>query len=152
MNWRRIVAQAVVAGLVAGALLMLYLYVTTVVPNHSSVLEWWQSIGAAAIGRQAYTGEAYAWLGLLVHFVASVGWAGGYAYFAKVQEFIDQRWLVSGLAFGIIVYVFREVLLLGAGEFVFPPTPLAFLNDVFAHAVFFGAPVAFVVGRMDRSG
>jgi uncharacterized membrane protein YagU involved in acid resistance len=151
VNWGRVVAQAFAAGFIAGLTLMIYLYATVVAPSHSSVLAWWQSIAAAAFGPEAYSDQAYAWLGLLVHFVASIGWAGGYAYFAQVQKFINVRWLISGIGFGLIVYTIRQALLLAAAAFVFPPTPLTFLNDLLAHMLFFGVPLAFVVARMDRT-
>jgi hypothetical protein len=80
----------------------------------------------------------------------SIGWAGGYAYFAQRNAFVNQRWFVSGLGYGFVVYVFMQILLLGARAFVFPATPTALINAVIAHMLFFGVPVAFVVARMDR--
>ncbi|HTU70267.1 MAG TPA: hypothetical protein VMF11_08075 [Candidatus Baltobacteraceae bacterium] len=149
LNWGRVLAQGVAAGVAGGAVFQLYLYLTTVLPAHGSVLADWQAIAAAAIGPTAFTAIAYAWLGLLVNFIVSIGWAGGYAYFAQSQPIANKRWLLAGSTYGIVVYVFMQILLLGAHAFVFPPTPNAFFNDVIAHVLFFGVPVAYVVARMN---
>lgn len=151
LNWGRIAREAIAAGIAAGAILELYLYLTTILPVHGSLLASWQWIAAAAVGKAAYDSSAYAWLGLLVHFIVSIGWAGGYAYFAQTQPFVNVRWFISGLGYGLVVYLFMLLLLLGARAFVFPPTPTALLNIVLAHMLFFGVPLAFVVARMSRS-
>jgi hypothetical protein len=149
LNWGRIALQAVVAGITGGIILEAYLYLTTILPVHGSLLTSWQWIASAAIGKAAFQSTAYAWVGLLVHFGVSIGWAAGYAYFAQVQRFVNDRWFVSGLGYGLVVYLFMLVLLLGAGAFVFPPTPTALINVVIAHMLFFGVPVSYVVARMN---
>lgn len=151
LNWGRVVMQAFGAGIIGGIVLDLYLYLTTILPAHGSVLAMWQWVASAAIGPVALTNSSYAWLGLLVHFIVSIGWAGGYAYFAQTQNFVNTRWFISGLMYGLVVYVFMQALLLGARAFVFPATPTAFLSGVIAHMLFFGVPVAFVVARMDKA-
>lgn len=151
LRWGRIIAQAIAAGLVGGAILEAYLYLTVMLPAHGSLLATWQWIASAAIGKAAFDNGAYVWLGLALHFGVSIGWAGGYAYVAQRQPFVNRRWIVSGICYGLVVYLFMQILLLGARAFVFPPTPDAWLNDLLAHAVFFGLPVAYVVSRMDRT-
>lgn len=150
-NWNAIVLQAIAAGIVAGVFIELYLIATTIVPAHGSVLASWQWIASAAIGDEALKNPGYAWLGLLVHFLVSIGWAGGYAYLAQQQPFMNRRWAISGIAYGLVVYIFMDILLLGARKFVPPPTALLLLNALIAHMVFFGLPLAFVVARMDAS-
>ncbi len=149
-NWSEIVRQAVAAGIMGGILFEAYLIVTTILPAHGSVLGSWQWIASAAIGDEALKNPAYAWLGLLIHFIISITWAGGYAYLAQQQPFMNRRWPISGVAYGLIVYIFMDILLLGARKFVAPPTALALLNALIAHCVFFGLPVAYVIARMDE--
>jgi uncharacterized membrane protein YagU involved in acid resistance len=149
-NWGRIATQALVAGIAGGFLIDLYLYLTTLRPQHTSLLTAWQWIASVAIGPAALTNPSFAWLGLLAHAVVSIGWAGGYAYFAQTQAFVNTRWAVSGLVYGVVVYFFMQILLIGARAFVFPATPVAFINDLIAHGVFFGLPVALVVARMSH--
>ena len=100
LNWGRVVMQAFGAGIIGGIVLDLYLYLTTILPAHGSVLAMWQWVASAAIGPVALTNSSYAWLGLLVHFIVSIGWAGGYAYFAQTQNFVNTRWFISGLMYG----------------------------------------------------
>lgn len=145
-NWNAIVRQAIVAGIAAGILIEAYLLATA----RANPMQAWQWIASAAVGDVAFTSPSYAWLGLAVHFVVSVGWAGGYAYLAQDRPYMNARWLISGLVYGLLVYVFMDLILLGARKLV-PPTPLEFLNALVAHCVFFGLPLAFVVARMDRA-
>jgi hypothetical protein len=151
LNWRRIVTQALVAGIIAGVTIELYLYLTSVLPTHGSIFAVWQYIASAAFGKAAYQSEQFVWIGLAMHFLVSIGWAGGYAYFAQVQRFVNQRWFLSGLGYGVVVLLFMQILMIGAQVFHFPATPLVFLNDIVAHTLFFGVPVAYVVARMNAA-
>jgi uncharacterized membrane protein YagU involved in acid resistance len=152
VNWARVIREAIAAGITGGIIIEIYLYLTTVLPAHGSLLIMWQGIASAAIGNVAHSSISYAWLGLVIHFIVSIGWAGGYAYFSQTQAFVDRRWAISGLVYGIIVYFFMQLLLIGARAWVEPPTPLDALNALIAHMVFFGIPVAFVVARMNAAG
>jgi len=149
-NWGVIATQALAAGMTGGAIIDAYLWLTTVLPAKGSIGAMYQWIASVAIGPVATTNPAYAWLGVIVHFAVSIGWAAGYAFFARSQPFVNTRWLISGLGYGLVVYVFMQILLLGAHALVFPATPLVLLNQVAAHLVFFGVPVAYVVSRLDR--
>ncbi len=131
-------------------LLEVYLIATTIVPVHASILGSWQWIASAAIGDVAFTSPAYAWLGLLIHFFISISWAGGYAYLAQGQRFMNARWYISGPAYGIVVYIFMDIFLLGARKLGPPSSAPMLLNALIAHCVFFGLPVAYVVARMDE--
>ena len=150
-NWGRIVMQAVGAGIVGVIILDAYLYATSVLPEHGSLVQMWQWVASVAIGPAALTSTRYAWLGALVDLIVGMGWAGGYAYFAQAQTFVNARWLISGLMYGVIVYFFMQVLLLGAHAFVWPPSPAQFANQILARMLFFGVPVAYTVARMNRA-
>jgi hypothetical protein len=147
--WPRLVMRAITAGIAAGVLLDLYLWVTTIAPAHRTMLDFWQWVASTVVGNLAFTNAGFAWLGLVVNLIVSVGWAGGYAHLASQQPFLDRRWPISGLVYGVVVYVIMQAILLGGGKFVFP-TGLGFEIALVGHMVFFGLPVAFVVARMDR--
>lgn len=149
-DWRRVVRQALVAGFIAGVLIDAYLLATQVLPSHGSAVQMWQWVASAALGQVAFSSPSYALLGLIAHFCVSIGWAGGYAYLAQQQPFVNQRWAISGLVYGIVVYIFMDILLLGVRMFT-PPSPVMLLNALIAHCVFFGLPLAYVVARMDRT-
>lgn len=145
-NWASIVKQAALAGTVGAVTIDAYLWLTTVLPAHGSIIAMWQWVASSIVGQAAYSRAEFAWLGLLVHLLVSMGWAGGYAYLTRSQAFLNQRWIVSGLFYGAMVYVFMQILLIGAHLFVFP-TALGILSGLVAHCVFFGLPVAFVVAK-----
>ena len=140
--------QAIVAGLAGGALIELYLWITTILPAHGSMLAFWQWIASTVFGKAALTQPRYAAAGLVIHALVSIGWGGGYAYLAATAPAATRRWIVSGLVYGLIVYTIMQTILLADNNFTYPPTPNAFLNAVAAHAVFFGLPVAYVVHVM----
>jgi uncharacterized membrane protein YagU involved in acid resistance len=149
-NWSRVVRNALAAGISGGIVIEVYVYLTTILPAHGSVINALLWITSAAFGKAAFSNANYAWLGLLVHFCVSIGWAGGYSYFAERQPFVNQRWLVSGLAYGFVVYIFMVLIQMGAQVFRVPDAA-GLLNSVIAHMLFFGVPVAYVVSRLDRA-
>lgn len=149
-NWKAVMQQALAAGIVAGITIELYLILTAALPSHANVLAIWQWIASAAIGDIAFSSVAFAWLGLLVHFIVSIGWAGGYAYLAQQQTFMNARWAISGIVYGLVVYCFMDLILLGAHKLA-APTPPTVANSIIAHCVFFGLPLAYVVSRYNQS-
>jgi len=149
-DWASIIKQALLAGIAGAVTIDVYLYLAAVLPAHASMLALWQWIASGAIGPVAFTNPAFAWLGLLVHVVVSIGWAGGYAYLASTQTYLNARWLISGVFYGFMVYIFMMLIQLGAHIFVFPANADVVLNAVIAHCVFFGLPVAFVVAKTAR--
>lgn len=150
-NWALIVRQAVVAGFSGAVIFDLYLWLSTVVPVHGNTTAMFQHSASIAIGPAAFTSPAYVWIGALVDLVLSIGWAGGYAYFAQRQSFVNGRWFISGFFYGLIVYVLMLLLQLGARAFIYPANVGVLLNEVLARTVFFGVPVAFVIAQMDRA-
>jgi hypothetical protein len=150
-NWALIVRQAVVAGIVGAVIFNLYLWLTTVLPAHAGLASMLQRSASIALGPIALTHPSYAWVGALVELVAGMGWAGGYAYFAQRQPFVNTRWFISGFFYGFVVYVLWLLLLIGAHAFTYPATPNGLFIDVIARTVFFGVPVAFVVAQLDRT-
>lgn len=145
ISWGGVAVQAILAGIVAGTIIDCYLWLTTLLPAHQSIGSLWQWVASAAIGKVALTSPRYAAVGLAVHAVVSIGWAGAYAYLAAKQPVLDERWFVSGIVYGVVVYVIMQCVLLAGNSFTMPPNPNAFINVVLAHTVFFGLPVAFVV-------
>ena len=150
-NWALIIRQAVVAGISGAVTFNIYLWLTTVLPAHGSFVMLLQRSAAIALGSVALSDPSYAWFGAVVELIAGMGWAGGYAYFARQQPFVNARWPISGFFYGLVVYVLMVLMLIGARTFVYPATPGALLNEVIARSIFFGLPVAFVVAQLDRA-
>lgn len=96
----------------------------------------------------AYANPAAPAIGVLLHFLVSIGWACGYVYLARSSpQLLSQPWL-SGAAFGLVVYVFMQVVLLAGGVYHRPATPGALGNALVAHALFFGIPVALIAAQL----
>lgn len=89
--------------------------------------------------------------GLALHLFIGVAWALGYVYLLRSQPQLLTRPWVSGLGFGLVVYVFMGVVQIMAGRY-HRPSPSQFEISLIAHVVFYGLPVALVVARLLRRG
>lgn len=107
------------------------------------MLAVWQFIASTAIGKTAFTTTSYAWLGLGMHFAVSIAWASGYAYLAQSKAALNAHPVISGLVFGVLVYVVMQIVLVGDNNFHLPAPP-AFFASLVEHCIF-GLVVAGVV-------
>ncbi|MGR4063921.1 MAG: hypothetical protein ACLQPV_00560 [Vulcanimicrobiaceae bacterium] len=147
----KILLDGILAGLAGGIVFDLYLWLTTVLPSHGSMASVWGWTASAVFGNGVLNDPRYATVGLAVHLAVSVGWAVAYAWVAATRPAVNERWQISGVAYGLIVYMLMQIVLLVDDKWIFPPSPNAFLNGVAAHAIFFGPPVAYVVSRLQRA-
>lgn len=150
ISWSRIFAQATAAGIVGAIAFDLYLWVTTLLPQHAGIAVAWRWIASTVLGKSALAAPGSAAIGACIHLLVSLSWAAGYAYVATTRPATTTRWLVAGIVYGLVVYTIMQVILLADDNFTYPPTPNAFINTLVAHAVFFGLPVAYVVHVMQR--
>ncbi|MGZ3522553.1 MAG: hypothetical protein ACXVAG_16455 [Vulcanimicrobiaceae bacterium] len=144
INWTRALTQGAIAGIAGGILIDLFIYVTSVLPQHGSMIAVWQFIASTAVGKEAFASASYAWLGVLIHFIVSIAWATGYAYLAQTRAALNVRPAISGIAFGVVVYVVMQIVLVGDNNFRMP-SPLGLVLGLIGHCVFFGLPVAYAV-------
>ncbi len=144
-SWARIAAQVLLAGLAGAVLIDCYLLVTKLLPHGETIAGLWRWIASTVLGRSALTDPGSAAIGAVLHLLVSIGWAAGYVYIAVNHPASTRRWFVAGVVYGLIVYTIMQVILLADGNFIYPPNPNAFVNDLIAHALFFGVPVALVV-------
>ncbi len=87
--------------------------------------------------------------GVAVLIAASIIWALAYVYAAQKQPQLFTRPWISGIAFGLVVWLVMEAILLPFGEF----HPLSLFDEdrnVFALMLFFGVPIALVSARLSR--
>jgi hypothetical protein len=150
LPWGPIVVRGTLAGVAGGIIIDAYLWLTTLVPTHVPVTAMWQFVASTAFGKGAFGNSLFIWVGLAMHLLVSIGWGIGYAYIAAGRPVIAERWLVSGIVYGIVVYTMMSIILLADNNFTYPPTPNAFVNAIAAHAIFFGIPIAFIVNRSSR--
>lgn len=73
----------------------------------------------------------------------------GYAYTALSSPQLVTRPVVSGIVFGVFVYLVMEIVTALIGILRAPSVGAVFTNLV-AHVIFFGLPVAYVVAERLR--
>ncbi len=149
LNWKRILIQGIIAGIAGGILIDLFIYLTGLLPARQPITALWQFVASSAIGKAAYSDPNSAWLGIFMHFCVSVGWGIGYAYLANINLNIANRPLLSGVVFGVIVFIAMQIVLMVARTYS-EPTLGDFVLALIAHCVFFGLPISLIVSRMIR--
>jgi len=150
MSWRSIALAALAAGIAGGVAMDAYLWISPLASEHPGLPAIWSAIAVAAAGKTMRANPNAPWIGLGIHALISIAWAGAYAYAAASTAYIRRLWYVSGPVFGLIVYALMQILLLASGGFEYPHSPNDFVSALVAHAIFFGLPVALVVDAVDR--
>lgn len=145
LGWGRIALQGVLGGIAGAILLQLLLWLTLDLPAHVPIAARWTAMATDALGKGLAAQPHVAWLGLGIYLVVSLVWGVAYAYLAATRPFMNARWLLSGLAYGLCVYIVMQIVVLVSGAFQYPHTPNDFVFAVLAHIIFFGVPVALVV-------
>lgn len=143
------IEAGVVAGIAGGVLFDLFLLgaqTTQGMPLAAVIQETYTFIASAVLGPSALANPAAPAIGFVLHFLVSIGWAFGYVYLVRSQPQLLARPWVSGAAFGLIVYVFMQLVLLTAGLY-HRPNPAALGTGLIAHLLFYGIPVALLVSR-----
>lgn len=148
----RIVA-GLAAGIAGGILIQLFLFAVQYAggtPPDKFVGDF-AFIASAMEGpnASAYASPVIVVIGIVLHLCISVGWAVGYAFLARTQAQLLTRPLVSGAGFGLIVYIFVQIVLLTAPQH-HGPAAGSIATQLLAYILFYGIPVALVVSRMLR--
>lgn len=145
--------QQVRAGLAAGAagalLIALFLLGEPIAfhkPAGDAFAGMFGGIAATVMGPAANGNPGAPAIGVALHFAVAIFWALGYVYLARTQPQLVRRPWLSGIAFGLVVYVFMQIILITAGAY-HRPGPVALLTNLVAHTLFFGLPVALIVAR-----
>ena len=88
--------------------------------------------------------------GIAVLIVASIVWAIAYIYTAQKQPQLFTRPWISGIAFGLVVWLVMQLMLVPFGEF-HPQSIFDEDRNLFALMLFFGVPIALVAARLTRA-
>lgn len=142
---------ALAAGIVGGILIDLFLIGTAVGGGATAgqALQIYPWIASVLFGPSVLTNPAAPLIGVVVHFCVAIGWALGYVYLIRSQPQLLTRPIISGASFGLVVYVFMQIILITAGQY-HRPSPPALAAGLIAHVVFYGIPVGLVVSRVLR--
>lgn len=128
LDWRRIALRGAAAGSIGGVLLGLVLL--------------------AAGGRRSWTSPHYAEF-VALYAAVCIGWGIGYAYLAATRAQINRLPVLSGLTFGVVVYVVTQLALYGvAAEQTHTAQQVAY--GIIATCLFFGLPVALAARMFEK--
>jgi uncharacterized membrane protein YagU involved in acid resistance len=112
-----------------------------------------QSVASGALGNAAFTGGVQtAALGLALHFALSYLWAALFLIAAWQVPLLVRRPVLSGIAFGIVVFLVMRLVVLPLSAFPFPVTfkPLGASLDLMSHMFLFGVPIAIAASKVRR--
>jgi hypothetical protein len=139
------------AGMAAGVTIDLFLFAVQLAGGTAAgkLAGNFVFIAATLLGPSAYANPAAAPIGVVLHFAVAIGWALGYVYLMRSQPQLLARPWISGAAFGLMVYIFMQIVLLTAGQY-HRPMPRDLAAQLVAHVVFYGIPVALIAARMLR--
>ena len=149
MTLRDQVSAGLVAGIAGGFLIDLFILGVQIIqgaPPGAVIAGTYQFIASALLGPSGATNPAAVEIGAALHFCVAIGWALGYVYLVRQQPQLLTRPWVSGAIFGIVVYVFMEIVTLTAGLY-HRPKPVELEIALIAHIFFYGIPVALLVSR-----
>jgi len=114
-----------------------------------------QIVASGLLGKAAFTGGlAAAALGLALHFAMSFMWATGFVVATMRMPVLVRHPVVSGIAFGVLVFLVMRLVVLPLSAFPYPVSfkPLATVLDLGSHTLLFGVPIAWAARRMRRGG
>lgn len=144
-GWRQFMEQSIIAGLIAGTTVELFLFITHVA-SWPATYQW---IASGVIGKTAFTSTSYAWLGLSLHGVISIVWASIFVAGAKRLPVLVEMPVLFGLLYGVIVFIGMQIVTMIAKIWA-PPSAALLTIFLIDHIVFFGLPVALYVARAMR--
>lgn len=146
---RRILMIGTLAGITGGILIDAYFIAFSLATTHAADIPGlYQSVAVGTLGKGALTDPNAAWLGFVVHYAVSIAWGIAYVYAAAQSPQVAARPIVSGIFFGIVVYLMVQLLAIVANTFYLGDVD-NYVNGFVAYTLFFGIPVA-LVARFSR--
>lgn len=136
-----------IAGLVAGALDIAAAVLQNLQVGAQVVF---QSVATGWIGAAAYEGGwSTAWLGLISHFGLMFGIAGIYVLLTQLRPDLRRRWLLSGMAWGAVVWVVMTYVVVPLSASTLPlPNLIGATKGLVTHVIAVGLPIAYAVRRV----
>lgn len=110
----------------------------------------YQFVASGMLGPSAFQGGfATALLGLAIHFLIAFTAAAVFVLVAHRIERLRTWFVPYGLAFGVAVWAFMNLVVIPLSKI--PPAPFSlplFLNGVIGHALLVGLPIAYFAHRL----
>ena len=141
------VRLAILAGLAGAIGIDLYLSITLPLMHVANGIQLSQWDASNVLGSEAFRGGlSTAAIGFGLHLCVSVAWGIVFAFAFSRIAWVRSHALLSGLIFGAVVMQVMAYVVVPLGHASHPMPSLAgWLNNLVAHTLFFGVPVAYVV-------
>jgi uncharacterized membrane protein YagU involved in acid resistance len=150
MKRSRALPTIALASLIAGILDITSAFVIAGIKGTGSI-RMLQGIASGLLGQRSFEGGmATAGLGLAIHFLIAFTAAAVFYTVSRKFGFLTQHAVVSGLLYGIAVYIFMYWIVV---PLAFPTARHSMSRDVTAviiHIVLIGLPIALVVRRFSN--
>jgi uncharacterized membrane protein YagU involved in acid resistance len=147
----RMVRAGVVGGFIAGIILLAFFLFAGVLTTKAApmviLVGLLQFSAEWAMGKAALASTSYAWVGAVVHFATCIAWGLAYTYVARQRPQLVEQPLISGVMYGLIVWIGTQLVLVATGLFK-SPDPNEAETELFAYCLFFGVPLAYTVARL----
>jgi hypothetical protein len=137
----------IVGGLVAGLLDAILAFV---------MFGWGMPRGIASglLGKRAFDGGAATWaLGLALHFVVALLAATVYCAASRRLPFLKVHFILSGLCYGVGVYLVMNLVVLPLSAFPLPVGPFtvsALIHGLVGHMLIIGLPISVSLRLFSR--
>jgi hypothetical protein len=143
----RILGAALAGGLVAGS-------IDAALAFHSFGLTMPKGIAAGLLGKEALTGGTGVWiLGLALHFAIALTAAAIYCAAGRKLEFLRSSFVICGLAYGVVIFLVMNLVVLPLSAFPFPIGPFtveALRSGLLIHMFFIGLPISAACRLLSR--
>lgn len=152
MRQRSILGAVLAGGLLAGVLDLLFA-VSFAAHGGAAPSRVFQTIASGILGNAAFSGGGgVAVFGVACHFGLSFLWAALFAVVAWRCPVVTRRPFLTGVVFGIIVFVCMRLIVLPVSAYPRPVTfqALATVLDLLSHILLFAIPIVLIVGRACR--
>ncbi len=148
------VAKAILYAWLAAGTLDIADAIATSLAHGRSPIRMLQGIASALLGKDtaAHGGLATAAFGLGLHFAIMLAMVAAFVLAARRVSVLVRRPWISGLIYGLVLWAIMNKIVLPL-RWPAPPAAFqleAFLNQIFAHTVLVGLPIALIAARAFR--
>ncbi|HEV8020352.1 MAG TPA: hypothetical protein VGP41_03750 [Candidatus Lustribacter sp.] len=146
---RDVLVAAVGAGVVSGVTVAAYAALVQLLagePLGTTYIYLASELGGPSLG----AGPGAVWIGVLVLFGATIPWAFGYIHAAQRQPQLFTHPIISGIFFGLVVWLIMQLVLVVTGRFV-PWSVYSVYRDLIGCMFCFGPPLAYTAARLSRA-
>lgn len=149
----RVARTGVLAGLAAAVIEMVPILMIQGLALHVGPTRILQAIASGVLGASAYSGGTFtAVLGALLHTGISIAAGLAFSFTASRLPVLLRRPVLSGLAYGIIVYLVMSYVVVPLSAVTFKPAtnPMLIGMSLAIHMVAFALPISLVCRKLMR--